>query len=79
MYTRNIRIKLRANSATEFRLLLKERIMPLLRTQKAFRIRSHSSLPSGTRQLPLVSGTTKRMRLLTITWPISTSCELCRL
>jgi heme-degrading monooxygenase HmoA len=36
MYTRNVRIKLRANSATEFRLLLKERIMPLLRTQKGF-------------------------------------------
>src|SRR5258705_12216836 len=36
MYTRNVRIKLRANSATEFRLLLKERIIPLLRTQKGF-------------------------------------------
>ncbi len=36
MYTRNVRIKLRANSANAFRQLLKERIIPLLRTQKGF-------------------------------------------
>lgn len=36
MYTRNVRIKLTANSAPEFRYLLKQKIIPLLRTQKGF-------------------------------------------
>jgi heme-degrading monooxygenase HmoA len=36
MYTRNVRIKLRANSAPEFRRLLEQKIVPLLRTQKGF-------------------------------------------
>jgi heme-degrading monooxygenase HmoA len=37
MYTRNVRIKLRANSGPEFRRLLEEKIVPLLRTQKGFK------------------------------------------
>lgn len=36
MYTRNVRIKLRANSVPEFRRLLEYKIIPLLRTQKGF-------------------------------------------
>jgi hypothetical protein len=36
MYTRNVRIKLRANSVPEFRRLLEYEIIPLLRTQKGF-------------------------------------------
>jgi heme-degrading monooxygenase HmoA len=36
MYSRNVRIKLRANSAPEFRRLLKQKILPLMRTQKGF-------------------------------------------
>jgi hypothetical protein len=36
MYTRNVRIKLRANSGPEFRRLLEQKIIPLLRTQKGF-------------------------------------------
>jgi hypothetical protein len=36
MYTRNVRIKLRANSVPEFRRLLEQKIIPLLRTQKGF-------------------------------------------
>jgi heme-degrading monooxygenase HmoA len=36
MYIRNVRIKLRANSAVEFRRLLEQKIIPLLRTQKGF-------------------------------------------
>jgi hypothetical protein len=36
MYTRNVRIKLRANSGPEFRRLVEQRIVPLLRTQKGF-------------------------------------------
>jgi heme-degrading monooxygenase HmoA len=37
MYTRNVRIKLKANSGPEFRRLLEEKIVPLLRTQKGFK------------------------------------------
>ena len=37
MYTRNVRIKLRANSATEFARLFASEIIPLLRKQKGFR------------------------------------------
>jgi hypothetical protein len=37
MYTRNVRIKLRANSVLEFRRLLEAKIVPLLRTQKGFK------------------------------------------
>jgi antibiotic biosynthesis monooxygenase len=36
MYARKLRIKLRPDSATEFRLLLKQKIIPLLCTQKGF-------------------------------------------
>ena len=36
MYTRNVRIKLRANSVPEFTRLLNQKIIPLLRTQKGF-------------------------------------------
>jgi hypothetical protein len=36
MYTRNVRIKLRANSVQEFRRLLAQKVIPLLRTQKGF-------------------------------------------
>ncbi len=37
MYTRNVRIKLRANGATEFARLHASEIIPLLRKQKGFR------------------------------------------
>jgi len=37
MYARNIKVKLRANSVSEFRRLLRQRVIPLLRTQKGFR------------------------------------------
>ncbi len=37
MYARNVKVKLRANSAPEFRRLLRQRIIPLLRTQEGFR------------------------------------------
>ena len=36
MYTRNLRIKLRANSVREFTRLLEKEIIPLLRKQKGF-------------------------------------------
>lgn len=36
MYTRNVRIKLKVDSAQEFRRLLEQRMIPLLRTQKGF-------------------------------------------
>jgi heme-degrading monooxygenase HmoA len=36
MYTRNVRIRLKPNSAPEFRRLLEQKIIPLLRTQKGF-------------------------------------------
>ncbi|MGE5218015.1 MAG: antibiotic biosynthesis monooxygenase family protein [Chloroflexota bacterium] len=36
MYARKLRIKLRPNSTMEFRHLLTERVIPLLRTQKGF-------------------------------------------
>jgi quinol monooxygenase YgiN len=36
MYTRNVRIKLRADSVQEFRRLLEQQIIPLLRRQKGF-------------------------------------------
>lgn len=36
MYARKLRIELRPNSAIEFRQLLTERVIPLLRTQKDF-------------------------------------------
>jgi heme-degrading monooxygenase HmoA len=37
MYTRNVRLKFRAGSTNEFRQLLEQQIIPLLRTQKGFR------------------------------------------
>ena len=37
MYTRNVRIKLKANGAPEFTRILEEEIIPLLRTQEGFR------------------------------------------
>jgi len=37
MYARNVKVKLRANSAPEFSRLLRQRIIPLLRTQEGFR------------------------------------------
>ena len=36
MFTRYVRIKLKANSLREFRRLLEYKIIPLLRTQKGF-------------------------------------------
>ena len=36
MYTRNVRIKLRAESMQEFRRVLAQQIIPLLRKQKGF-------------------------------------------
>ena len=36
MYARKLRFNLRSNSAAEFRLLLKQKIVPLLRAQKGF-------------------------------------------
>jgi hypothetical protein len=36
MYTWNVRIKLRPGCALEFRRLLQQKIIPLLRTQKGF-------------------------------------------
>lgn len=36
MYTRNLRIKLRADSVQEFRRIFQHKIIPLLRTQKGF-------------------------------------------
>jgi heme-degrading monooxygenase HmoA len=36
MHTRNVRIKLRANSVPEFTHLLNQKIIPLLRTQRGF-------------------------------------------
>jgi heme-degrading monooxygenase HmoA len=36
MYARNARIKLRVGSAPEFRQLVEEKMIPLLRTQKGF-------------------------------------------
>ena len=36
MYARSVRIKLRANGAPEFKRLLEQKIVPLLRTQKGF-------------------------------------------
>ena len=36
MYTRNVRIKLRADCMQEFRRLLRQTIIPLLRAQKGF-------------------------------------------
>ncbi|HEX4990830.1 MAG TPA: hypothetical protein VFW91_18770 [Candidatus Binatia bacterium] len=36
MYTRNVRIKLRANGAPEFTRILEEEIIPLLREQEGF-------------------------------------------
>jgi hypothetical protein len=36
MYTRNIRIKLKADSVQEFRRLVEQKIIPLLQTQKGF-------------------------------------------
>lgn len=36
MYARNVRIKLKANSAPEFTRLLEKEIIPLLRKQKGF-------------------------------------------
>ena len=36
MYTRTVRIKLRAGSVQEFRRLLEQRIVPLLRAHKGF-------------------------------------------
>ena len=37
MYVRNVKVKLRAHSVSEFRRLLRQRVIPLLRTQKGFR------------------------------------------
>lgn len=37
MYARNVRVNLRADSATEFRQLLERQVIPLLRNQKGFR------------------------------------------
>ena len=36
MYTRNVRIKLRANGAPEFTRILEQEIIPLLRKQEGF-------------------------------------------
>jgi hypothetical protein len=36
MYTRNVRIKLKANGATEFTRILEKEIIPLLRKQEGF-------------------------------------------
>jgi len=36
MYTRNVKIKLKRNSAREFTRILEEEIIPLLRKQKGF-------------------------------------------
>jgi hypothetical protein len=36
MYTRTVRVKLRANCANEFKRLLKQQIIPLLRNQQGF-------------------------------------------
>ena len=36
MYTRNVRIRLKANRVPEFTRLLEKEIIPLLRTQKGF-------------------------------------------
>jgi hypothetical protein len=37
MYIRNVRVKLRANCAPEFKRILEDEIIPLLRKQKGFR------------------------------------------
>lgn len=36
MHTRNVRIKLKANSVAEFRHILEQKVIPLLRTQRGF-------------------------------------------
>jgi heme-degrading monooxygenase HmoA len=37
MYAHNVKVKLRAESATEYRRLMERQIIPLLQTQKGFR------------------------------------------
>ena len=36
MHTRNVRIKLKANSVAEFRRIHEQKVIPLLRTQRGF-------------------------------------------
>ncbi len=51
MYTRNVRIKLKANGVPEFACILEKEIIPLLRAHRMdFRMKCSSSLRSGMKQ-----------------------------
>jgi hypothetical protein len=72
MYTRNVRIKLRANSVPEFRRLLEQKIIPLLRTQKGFQDEITLLTSQRNEAIAISSGITRKMRMLIITWLILT-------
>ena len=50
MYTRNVRIKLKADGAPEFTRILEKEIIPLLANRRDFRTKCSSSPRSGMRQ-----------------------------
>ena len=56
MYCRNVNFKLKAKSAVEFTRILEEEIIPSLRGQRGFEVRSASSLQKVMRRSLSVSG-----------------------
>jgi len=65
MHTRNVSMKLKANSAPEFTRTLEKEILPLLRKQKGFKDEISFVAPERNEQWPLVSGIRRKARKLT--------------
>ena len=70
MYTRNVRIKLRANSVPEFTRLLNQKIIPLLRTQKGFQDQITLVTSRCNEAIAISFWITRKMSTLTIMWRI---------
>ena len=73
MYTRNVNMKLKVNSAPEFTRTLENEVIPMLRKQKGFRDEITLVAPERNEVVALVSGIGKRTRKLIITRNIRTS------
>ena len=62
MYTRNVSMKLKANSVPEFTRTLENEVIPMLRKQKGFKDEITLVAPERNEESPLVSGIRKRTR-----------------
>ena len=66
MYTRNVSMKLKVNSATEFTRTLENEVIPVLRKQKGFKDEITLVAPERNDALAIVSGIRKKTQKLTI-------------